>query len=95
MARARLKILSTAESERDIASLISEPCFSREASRSLLTPLQQTTAEDAERIIRVVAPYLKSQDEQWSINVGPLLVLIRSQRDKTLEEILAASPPVV
>ena len=94
IARAGLERLSTAEFERDIESLISQPCVFREVACSLLAWLQQTSDEDVERIIRVAAPYLKNQDDQ-PINVRPLLALIRSQRDRTPEEVLASLPPVI
>ncbi len=94
IARAGLERLSTAEFERDIEPLISQPCVFREVTCSLLAWLQQTSDEDVERIIRVAAPYLKNQDDQ-PINVRPLLALIRSQRDRTPEEVLASLPPVI
>ncbi|MEO2017063.1 MAG: hypothetical protein ABGZ53_22135 [Fuerstiella sp.] len=94
VAKAGLERLSTVGFQRDMAPLIGEPCFFRELTCSLVTWLQQTSDEDVERIVRVAAPYLKNQDDQ-PINVRPLLVLIRSQRDRTPEEVLTSLLPVI
>ena len=94
IARAGLERLTTARFERDIEPLINQPCYFREVVCSLLAWLQQASDEDVDRIVRVAALYLKDQDDQ-PINIRPLLALIRSQSDRTPEEVLASLPPVI
>ena len=93
-AKVGLERLSAAEFQRDIAPFVSEPGFVREVICSLLVWLQQTSDDDAEKIAKLAEIHLTSQDRQ-PVNIRPLLILIRSQRDKPSEEVLASLLPVV
>lgn len=93
-AKAGLDRLSAAEFERDVAPFVSEPGVVHEVICSLLVWLRQTSDDDAEKIAKLAEIHLTSNDGK-SVNVRPLLILIRSQQDKMPEEILPSLVPLV
>jgi hypothetical protein len=93
-AKAGLERLSTDAFQRDTSPFVTEPGYVREVICSLLVWLQQTSDDDAEKIAKLAETQLKNHDGN-PINIRPLLILIRSQRDKPSEEVLASLLPVV
>lgn len=94
LANAGQSRLSTAEFERDVAPLLTQPCYVREIACTFLSWLQQTSDDDVERLVRVAALYLKDPDEK-PINIRPLIALVRSHREKTPEDVLIMLPPLI
>ena len=94
LAEAGLQRLSTERFQCDVASFINETSYARELLCSVMVWLQQTSDEDAERIAKVFEKRFKDQNEQ-PVNIRPLLVLIRGQRDKVPEEVLTLIAPFV
>ena len=94
LANAGLARLSTAEFQRDMAPFVSEPGIVCESLCALIVWVQQTSDDEAEKIARLADSHLKNQNGK-PINVRPLLVLIRSQHDKSPEDVLPSLLPVV
>ena len=94
IAKVGLERLSTDSFQRDVAPLINEPSHVRELLCAVVIWLQQTSDDDAEKIARVIATKLKDQNEQ-PVDIRPLLVLVRSQRDKAPEDVLTSIVPFV
>ncbi len=94
LAEAGLQRLSTESFQRDVAAFINETSCARKLLCSVMVWLQQSSDEDAERIAKVIEKRFKDENEQ-PVNVRPLLVLIRGQRDKAPEEVLTLIAPFV
>ena len=93
-AKAGLERLSTEEFQRDVAPFVNQPGAAHEVICGLLAWLQHTTDEDAEKLATLVADHVTDKNAQ-PVNIRPLLVLIRSQREKPVEDVLTSLVPFV
>ncbi len=93
-AKAGLERLSTAEFQKDVAPFVAEQSAYREMLCAMLAWLQNTGDKEIESLSQLIEQNIKDQNGN-AMNIRPMLVLIRSQRDKPAEEVLASLVPIV
>lgn len=93
-AKAGLERLSAAEFQHDVAPFIEKRSAFREMLCAVLVWLQNTGDKEIESLAQLVEQNIKDQNGN-PMNIRPLLLLVRSQREKSAEDVLASLVPIV
>lgn len=94
LAKAGLDRLSTEQFQRDVAPFFGEPGAIHDVLYAFVVWLQNATDEDTEKLATLTAKHMNDENGQ-QIDIRPVLAVIRRQRDKSAEEVLASLVPVI